>query len=1058
MKQFTKRVLAFALAFVMVFSCVSGVQPLTVNAAAKKYVKSMKVSSKVSVTAGSKKTVKVTIKVSGKASKKVKVKTSNKKIAKVSYSAKKSKITIKGVKAGKAKVTVTSVGKNKKGKKIKKTIKVTVTKKKSNNNNTTEAATTQAKILVTSVKVSESSAAMLKGTTRQLFATVAPDNANDKSITWKSSAANVASVDANGLVKAVSAGTAVITASNSASGKSGSCTITVSDEAVVTSQSELENALSSSTVGVIKIKTGSNITISSGNYTGRKLEVQTTGGAVVTNNADFDNVTVSGGAYNENANNKILVTAQSKVTVSDKSSSDIIVALSGNNASSKVELVNNGTITDLSIQSAGTVSISGKSTSDLPIPVSISSANVTLKSEQNVAVNATAKANLVLTGDTDKTTVIVDKEANLPSISGVGFIPYKVTDTNKEGTISADPSDDMAPLDITGLVKDAYANKVLSDVDIYLIPYKEYSKGMTLPSDKAVATKTDSEGKYKFSQAKSGNYYMVMKKTGYKDAIQLITASSRFNTTYENEVMELLDSSKSDSTTASVSGIAKDATNGKGIAGITVELRNNKGNIIDSTDITIVTDNDGSYSFTGLEADQYTLYFKDNRETDDEKYIALLKNVCVKADTAESTDVTLSKPVKGKGVRFVLTWGSKAESVPKDLDSHLFVPMLDGGYKEISYESMYYAVGNQIYSMLDVDDMYYDGPETSTILNATNGIYYYYVHNYSGNDEGCNLTTSQAHVDVYSSNQLLTSYNVPSSSNVDGRVWKVCSYNPSTGAIISYNEILEWYDIADEDIGSEITNYIYNITSSSWSIDYDVVNYDEVYNTDAARVGLTITGNADEWSQVKDTITVTLIDDYTCKMEASTVDGVDAILNIFKDGVKIGYYYVYYQPAVKITINGVNSYRFVGGSAIIQTNSDIIDVTSLSCTCSDSTHTARIEYDENSGEFRLNLYNSNNKVIYYYKVIYYADCITGIACSYMSEYVIYNPYVYVVYKDEYTGVRNWSDVKFTIPDGYTYKLADEGSNKIIQIIDSQGRVITKNNLYWVSESEYDEDY
>ncbi len=70
------------------------------------------------------------------------------------------------------------------------------------------------------------SAEMKVGETLQLTATVSPDNAGDKTVTWSSSDDSIATVDQNGLVTAKAEGKVVITATNSA-GQSANCTITV---------------------------------------------------------------------------------------------------------------------------------------------------------------------------------------------------------------------------------------------------------------------------------------------------------------------------------------------------------------------------------------------------------------------------------------------------------------------------------------------------------------------------------------------------------------------------------------------------------------------------------------------------------------------------------------------------------------------------------------------------------------------------------------------------------------------------------------------------------------
>lgn len=79
---------------------------------------------------------------------------------------------------------------------------------------------------VTSVTLNKEILSLKVGETGKLSATVWPDSAADKSITWSSSNTDVASVISNGTVTAKKAGTAVITAT-ATNGKSASCTVTV---------------------------------------------------------------------------------------------------------------------------------------------------------------------------------------------------------------------------------------------------------------------------------------------------------------------------------------------------------------------------------------------------------------------------------------------------------------------------------------------------------------------------------------------------------------------------------------------------------------------------------------------------------------------------------------------------------------------------------------------------------------------------------------------------------------------------------------------------------------
>ena len=81
---------------------------------------------------------------------------------------------------------------------------------------------------VTKVTLNKTSASMKKGDRLQLSATVLPQTAADKSVTWESSDITVATVDNKGIVNAVSAGSAKITAT-ATNGISAYCSITVTD-------------------------------------------------------------------------------------------------------------------------------------------------------------------------------------------------------------------------------------------------------------------------------------------------------------------------------------------------------------------------------------------------------------------------------------------------------------------------------------------------------------------------------------------------------------------------------------------------------------------------------------------------------------------------------------------------------------------------------------------------------------------------------------------------------------------------------------------------------------
>lgn len=84
-------------------------------------------------------------------------------------------------------------------------------------------------VAVTSVSLNKTEESLLKGSTTTLVATINPSNATNKEVTWSSSNTNVAKVDQNGKVTAVSKGTAIITVTTKDGAKKATCTITVTE-------------------------------------------------------------------------------------------------------------------------------------------------------------------------------------------------------------------------------------------------------------------------------------------------------------------------------------------------------------------------------------------------------------------------------------------------------------------------------------------------------------------------------------------------------------------------------------------------------------------------------------------------------------------------------------------------------------------------------------------------------------------------------------------------------------------------------------------------------------
>ena len=104
-------------------------------------------------------------------------------------------------------------------------------------------------ITITEVRLNKSTETLKEGDTTTLTATVLPENTTDsKSVSWRSSNSEVATVDANGTVTAKRAGTAVITAT-STNGKTAGCTVTVSKKEIPIIEISLDKSSATLTEG-----------------------------------------------------------------------------------------------------------------------------------------------------------------------------------------------------------------------------------------------------------------------------------------------------------------------------------------------------------------------------------------------------------------------------------------------------------------------------------------------------------------------------------------------------------------------------------------------------------------------------------------------------------------------------------------------------------------------------------------------------------------------------------------------------------------------------------------
>ncbi len=118
----------------------------------------------------------------------------------------------------------------------------------------TATVTVNAKIIaVTGVSLDKTELELTEGDEAQLKASVAPDNATDKSVTWKSSDEKIATLSSDGKITAVAPGEATITVKTEDGNKTATCVVTVLEN--------IDGALN----GVFSFSATKNIRFSKGN-------------------------------------------------------------------------------------------------------------------------------------------------------------------------------------------------------------------------------------------------------------------------------------------------------------------------------------------------------------------------------------------------------------------------------------------------------------------------------------------------------------------------------------------------------------------------------------------------------------------------------------------------------------------------------------------------------------------------------------------------------------------------------------------------------------------------
>ncbi len=266
------------------------------------------------------------------------------------------------------------------------------------------ATPTPTTVAVTGVTLNKNTTSIEQGQTETLTATVAPDNATNKDLTWSSDSPAVATVDQTGKVTAVAEGTANITVTTTDGNKTATCAVTVTAPAAPID-----------VTGIALNKTATTIAI-----------------------GDTETLTVSYTPSDAN-NNKGITWSSDNTTVATVDQTGKITAVAKGTATVTATTTNGKTATcSVTVQPVAVTGVSlSQTTANLQV-------NGTVTLAATVApANATNKA---LTWASDNTAVAtVDQTGKVTAVTaGTANITVTTTDGNKTAacavTVTAGPS------------------------------------------------------------------------------------------------------------------------------------------------------------------------------------------------------------------------------------------------------------------------------------------------------------------------------------------------------------------------------------------------------------------------------------------------------------------------------------------------------------------------------------------------------------------------------------------------------------------------------------------
>ena len=296
-------------------------------------------------------------------------------------------------------------------------------------------------VAVTGVTLDETLLELTVGQSKSLTATVQPSNASNKSVSWRSSDSSVASVDPNGKVTAVKAGTANITVITVDQEKTATCKVNVSAAAVAVTgvslnKASLELEQGSSETLIVRIKpdnaTNKNVTWKSSNTSVATVD---SNGKVTAVNAGTADITVTSEDGGKTATCKVTVKAATvNIPVTGVSlnyplildvlgeSHQLIATVSPDNATNKNVTWKSSDTSVATVSSTGLVTLKSQGTATITVTTVDGGHTATCRVEAMVAATGVSldKTSLTLK-EGEQYTLKATVQPSNPNFQGVSW-------------------------------------------------------------------------------------------------------------------------------------------------------------------------------------------------------------------------------------------------------------------------------------------------------------------------------------------------------------------------------------------------------------------------------------------------------------------------------------------------------------------------------------------------------------------------------------------------------------------------------------------------------------